>query len=144
MKESWDNVTFDPLPDHLPRINGNSNHLDKIVYSKNKCKYHDNKKVVLPYNGSDYKFVIDNGTMGCTNVYVMSLSDSDLIDSATTYFTHPLLQWLGKNKFTQYNEGALINSVSKIDLTKAVTKDSIYQLYKLTPEEIDYIEANVK
>jgi hypothetical protein len=144
MKESWDEVTFDPLPDHLPRINGNSNHLDKIVYSKNKCKYHDNKKVVLPYNGSDYKFVIDDGTMGCTNVYVMTLSESDLIDSATTYFTHPLLQWLGKNKFTQYNEGALINSVSKIDLTKAVTKDSIYQLYKLTPEEIDYIEANVK
>lgn len=144
MKESWDDVTFDPLPDHLPRINGNSNHLDKIVYSKNKCKYHDNKKVVLPYNGSDYKFVIDDGSMGCTNVYVMSLSDLDLIDSAITYFTHPLLQWLGKNKFTQYNEGALINSVSKIDLTQVVTKDSIYQLYKLTPEEIDYIEANVK
>lgn len=144
MKESWDDVTFDPLPDHLPRINGNSNHLDKIVYSKNKCKYHDNKKVVLPYNGSDYKFVIDDATMGCTNAYVMSLSELDLIDSAITYFTHPLLQWLGKNKFTQYNEGALINSVSKIDLTQVVTKDSIYQLYKLTPEEIDYIEFNVK
>jgi hypothetical protein len=144
MKESWDDVTFDPLPDHLPRINGNSNHLDKIVYSKNKCKYHDNKKVVLPYNGSDYKFVVDNGSMGCTNAYVMSLSDLDLIDSAITYFTHPLLQWLGKNKFTQYNEGALINSVSKIDLTQVVTKDSIYQSYKLTPEEIDYVEANVK
>ena len=144
MKESWSEVTFDPLPGHFPRINGNSNHLDKIVYSPNKCKYHDNKKVVLPYNGSDYKFVVDDGTMGCTNAYVMNLLDQDLIDSAVTYFTHPLLQWLGKNKFTQYNEGALINLVSKIDLTKVVTKDDIYQLYKLTQEEIDYVEANIK
>lgn len=144
MKESWDDVTFDQLPGYLPRINGNSNHLEKIVYSKNKCKYHDANKVVLPYNGSDYKFIIDAGTMGCTNSYVMCLSDLDLIDSAIIYFNHPILQWLGKNKFTQYNEGALINSVSKIDLTQKVTKDSIYQLYKLTQEEIDYIEANVK
>ena len=144
MKESWSEVTFDPLPGHLPRINGNSNHLDKIVYSTNKCKYHDHKKVVLPYNGSDYKFVVDDGTMGCTNAYVMNLTDQDVIASAVTYFTHPLLQWLGKNKFTQYNEGALINSISKIDLTKVVTKDDIYQLYKLTQEEIDYVEANIK
>ena len=144
MKESWDDITFDPLSDHLPRINGNSNHLDKIVYSKNKCKYHDNKKVVLPYNGSDYRFVVDTGSMGCTNAYVMILSDLDLIDSAITYFTHPLLQWLGKNKFTQYNEGALINSVSKIDLTKVVTSADVYQLYNLTPEEIEYVEASVK
>lgn len=144
MKESWNEVIFDPLPNHLPRINGNSNHLDKIVYSTNKCKYHDNKKVVLPYNGSDYKFVVDTGSMGCTNAYVMILSDLDLIDSAITYFTHPLLQWLGKNKFTQYNEGALINSVSKIDLTKVVTSADVYQLYNLTPEEIEYVEASVK
>jgi hypothetical protein len=144
MKESWNKVTFAPLPNHLPRINGNSNHLDKIVYLTNKCKYHDNKKVVLPYNGSDYKFVVDAGHMGCTNAYVMILSDLDLIDSAITYFTHPLLQWLGKNKFTQYNEGALINSVSKIDLTKVVTDADVYQLYNLTPEEIEYIEASVK
>jgi len=144
MKESWNEVSFDPLPNSFPRINGNSNHLDKVVYSNNKCKYHDNKKVVLPYNGSDYKFVVDNGSVGCTNAYVMILSDQDLIDSAITYFTHPILQWLGKNKFTQYNEGALINSISKIDLTQVVTKDSIYQLYKLTPEEINYIEDNVK
>jgi superfamily II DNA or RNA helicase len=144
MKESWNEVIFDPLPNHLPRINGNSNHLDKIVYSTNKCKYHDNKKVVLPYNGSDYKFVVDDSSMGCTNAYVMILSKLDLIDSAITYFTHPLLQWLGKNKFTQYNEGALINSVSKIDLTKVVTISDVYQLYNLTPEEIKYVEANVK
>jgi site-specific DNA-methyltransferase (adenine-specific) len=144
MKESWNEVTFDPLPNHLPRINGNSNHLDKIVYSTNKCKYHDNKKVVLPYNGSDYKFVVDDSSMGCTNAYVMILSKLDLIDSAVTYFTHPLLQWLGKNKFTQYNEGALINSVSKIDLTKVITTEDVYKLYNLTPEEIEYVEASVK
>jgi hypothetical protein len=144
MKESWDDVSFDPLPDYLPRINGNSNHLDKVAYLKNKCKYHDYKKVVLPYNGSDYKFVVDDGSMGCTNAYVMTLSESDLIESAVTYFTHPLLHWVGKNKFTQYNEGALINSVSKIDLTKKVTKESIYQLYNLTQKEIDYVEVSVK
>ena len=145
MSESWDDVLFESNKTHKhPRINGNSNHLDKIVFTKTSCKYQAVRKVVLPYNGSDYKFVIETGGTGCTNAYVMLLEDTDLIESAKVYFESPVIRWLGKNKFTQYNEGALINSISKMDLSKKITLSDIYQFYKLTKEEIDYVEANTK
>jgi hypothetical protein len=145
MSESWDAVLFEHTDDHTyPRINGNSNHLEKVVFTKTKCKYQSNKKVVLPYNGSEYKFVVETGIMGCTNAYTMLLEDTDLIESASIYFESPLIKWLGKNKFTQYNEGALINSISKMDLSKKITLTDIYKFYKLTKEEINYVEANAK
>lgn len=145
MRESWDEVSFEKTSKFkFKRINGNSNHLKKIVYAESACKTQKLKKVVLPYNGSDYLFVVDDKKFGCTNAYVMLLSDSDLIESAKVYFESPLIKWLGNNKFTQYNEGALINSVSKIDLTKILTLQGIYNFYNLTQEEIDYIENAVK
>ena len=145
MPESWDDLTFEKTVENtFPRINGNSNHLDKVAYSSNPCKFQTTKKVVLPYNGSLYKFVVDNGQAGCTNAYVAPLSDLDRIDSATVYFNSKLISWLGKNKFTQYNEGSLINAISKMNLTVPLTEKKIYKHYKLTNEEIAYIEANTK
>jgi len=143
MPETWDNLIFDKDSTHIyPRINGNSNHLAKVAFSKSACRYQDNKKVVLPYNGSYYKFVVDDGKYGCTNAYVMLLDNNIIIKSAETYFNSKLVSWLGKNKFTQYNEGALINSVSAIDLTKEITEEDIYDFYNLTEEERKYINNN--
>ena len=143
MSESWDDIKFEATSKFkFARVNGNSNHLDKVVYSKTACKYQSNKKVILPYNGSEYKFVVDAGTSGCSNAYVMLLEDTDLVESAEVYFNSPLIKWLGKNKFTQYNEGALINSISKIDLTNQLSLEDIYKFYKLTKKEITYIESN--
>lgn len=145
MKESWDDISFDSLPSHpFIRINGNSNHLDKICYSKNPCRYQIVPKVVLPYNGSNYKFVVDSGIEGCTNAYVQPLNKNDLMSSAEVYFGSKLIKWLGTNKFTQYNEGALINAVGKMDLTIPITEQDVYKFYGLTQEEIEYVEANVK
>lgn len=143
MPETWDDLLFEPRKNFQhARINGNSNHLHKIAYSKNPCKFQTHKKVVLPYNGSEYRFVIDNGTQGCTNAYVSLLGKTDKIKSAKVYFNSPLIKWLGKNKFTQYNEGALINAVTKMDLSQEITVKDIYQFYNLTQEEIDYIETS--
>ena len=143
MTETWDDLVFDQTSTHTyPRINGNSNHLEKVAFSEGPCRYQDNKKVVLPYNGSYYKFVIDKGEYGCTNAYVMLLEDNINIKSAEIYFNSKLISWLGKNKFTQYNEGALINSISAIDLTKEITEEDIYNFYNLTEEERKYIEEN--
>lgn len=145
MSESWDDVKFEKDKKYkFPKVNGNSNHLDKVVFSKTACKYQTDKKVVLPYNGSDYKFVVDSGKMGCTNAYVMLLEKKDRISSAKVYFNSPLIKWLGKNKFTQYNEGALINAISKMDLTKKITESDVYEFYGLTKEEIEYVESNGK
>ena len=144
MSESWDDVKFDPDTKHkFPRINGNSNHLDKIVYSKTGCKHQSKNKVVLPYNGSEYKFVVDAGLNGCSNAYVMVLDSNELVESADVYFNSPLIKWIGKNKFTQYNEGALINSISKMDLTTKISLEDVYKFYGLTKKEIKYIESNV-
>jgi len=143
MKDKWSEIEFNSTKLHKhPKINGNSNHLDKVVYAKNACTHQTKKKVILPYNGSKYVFVVDDGKMGCTNAFVMLLDKKDNIASADIYFNSPLIRWLGKNKFTQYNEGALINSISKMDLTKEITLDDVYSYYKLTPEEITYLEEN--
>ncbi len=142
MPEKWTDIKFDPSPD-LPhaKINGNTNRLDKTVYSSKLCKYQNKKKVVLPYNGTKFLFVIDNGVQGVSNAYTLLLKDNDLIDSASVYFNSSLIRWLGKNKFTQYNEGSLINSVSKIDLSKPITEQDIYKFYGLTAEEVAYINS---
>lgn len=142
MPEKWTEIKFDPSPD-LPyaKINGNTNRLDKTVYSSRICKYQNKKKVVLPYNGTKFLFVIDNGVQGVSNAYTLLLKDNDLVDSASVYFNSSLIRWLGKNKFTQYNEGSLINSVSKMDLSKPITEQDIYKFYGLTAEEVAYIRS---
>ena len=143
MPETWDDLSFEKKGKfQYPRINGNSNHLDKIAYSKNPCKFQTLKKVVLPYNGSEYKFVVDEGVEGCTNAYTILLNENDLVESAKTYFNSALIKWLSKNKFTQYNEGALINSLSKIDLSKEITENDIYKFYGLTNDEVEYLKSN--
>jgi hypothetical protein len=141
MTETWDDLVFDKSISHTwARINGNGNHLDKVAYSKNPCKFQNKRKVVLPYNGTFYQFVVDNGVEGCTNAYVMLLDDRDLYDSAHMYFNSTLVKWIGKNKFTQYNEGALINSITAMDLSKPITEDDIYKFYNISEEERNYIK----
>lgn len=142
MSEKWTDVKFDHDADHThARINGNTNRLDKTVYTKEPCKYQNKKKVVLPYNGTKFLFVVDEGVQGVSNAYTLLLSDSDNIDSARVYFGSSIMRWLGKNKFTQYNEGSLINSVSKMDLSDAITEQDIYDFYGLTAEEVAYINS---
>jgi hypothetical protein len=145
MPESWDDISFDSNSSRpFARINGNSNHLNKVCYSANPCKLQTQKKVVLPYNGSHYLFVVDNGIQGCTNAYYMLLDDSQSLKGANIYFNSKLIKWVGTNKFTQYNEGALINSIGIIELTDNLTELDIYKHYNLTQKEIDYIENAVK
>ena len=107
------------------------------------CEHHQKKKVVLPYNGTHYAFVVDNGSQGVTNCYLMILNKKDLVSSARTYFGSDLIKWLGKNKFTQYNEGALIETVGVMDLTVKITQNDIYTYYGLTAEEIAHIEREI-
>jgi hypothetical protein len=154
-KEKWDflrvnrcdysDVVLDkPTSTHKHlRLNGNTNHLDTQVYSKTPCEYQNTRKVVLPYNGTQYKFVVDNGNFGVTNCYLMTLAKNDLIASAKLYFESPLVSWLGKNKFTQYNEAALIECVHKMDLSEKITINDVWQHYGLTQSEIDYIMSGV-
>jgi len=143
MPESWDDISFEKTKDKsYARINGNSNRLDKTCYSVNPCKLQNNKKVILPYNGSKFKFVVDDGKQGCTNAYIIMLDENDSIEAAEVYFGSKLIQWLGTNKFTQYNEGSLINSLTKIPLSGKLDEMQIYKFYNLTDEEISFIESH--
>ena len=145
MKESWSDIKFDFSKNHChAKINGSSNHLDRIAHSSNPCQHQSTRKVVLPYRGSTFTFVVDNGKMGMTDSYFIPLSNTDKINSAKTYFGSSLIKWLGTNKYTQFNEGSLINTVSVMDLSVPITETDIYDYYSLTQEEIDYVEANTK
>jgi hypothetical protein len=142
MQEKWSEVKFEPSANYpYPRINGNTNKLNDTVYASTICKFQAKKKVVLPYNGTKFLFVVDNGSQGVTNSYTLILEENELVDSARVYFGSPVIKWLGKNKFTQYNEGSLINSVSKMDLTKPITEQDVYQFYGLSADEIAYINS---
>lgn len=142
MPEKWTDVKFDICDSHpYAKINGNTNRLDQTVYGTLACKYQTKKKVVLPYNGTKFLFVTDVGVLGASNAYTLLLKDADLIDSAKIYFESSVIKWLGKNKFTQYNEGSLINSISRMDLSVPITEQDIFQFYNLTEQEIIYIQG---
>lgn len=142
MPEKWTAIKFDRTNSHCyAKINGNTNRLDQTVYGTQPCKYQNKKKVVLPYNGTRFLFVVDNGVLGVSNAYTLLLKENDLVDSAKVYFESSVIKWLGKNKFTQYNEGSLINSISRMDLSKPITEQDIFQFYNLTEQEIAYIQG---
>lgn len=142
MPEKWTDIKFDICDSHpYAKINGNTNRLDQTVYGTLACKYQTKKKVVLPYNGTKFLFVTDAGVLGASNAYTLLLKDADLVDSAKTYFESSVIKWLGKNKFTQYNEGSLINSISRMDLSVPLTEQDIFQFYNLTEQEIAYIQG---
>lgn len=143
--KEWEDVLFEKTKSHpFGRINGNSNHLEKVVYTRIQCLHQNERKVFIPYNGSRYKLIVDNGEMGLTNGYYIVLEKDQRIDVAKTYFGSIIFQWLGSNKYTQYNEAAVINSVGAMPLSKSLTEKDIIDFYGITNNEMSYIEGTMK
>lgn len=135
----WKDTSFCEKRSHpFARINGNSNHLSQDIYTREKCPLHDSKKVFLPREGSKFRFVVDNGKKGITNGYYIYLDGFST--SAKTYFNSRLIRWLGTNKYTQYNEGALVNCVGTMPLSSRLTEKDIFDYYKISKGEIRYVE----
>ena len=122
------------------RINGNSNRLDQTVYTKKVCPLQGKKKVFIPREGSKYRLVVDGGQMGVTDGYYILLDARQLVGSARTYFESKLVRWIGLNKYTQYNEGALMNCVGAMPLEGGMTEEDIFDFYRISRKEVSYVD----
>ena len=135
----WKDTSFIEKRSHpFARINGNSNHLSQDIYTREKCPLHESKKVFLPREGSKFRFVVDNGRKGITNGYYIYFKGPS--NAAKTYFNSKLVRWLGTNKYTQYNEGALMNCVGAMLFNGRLTEKDIFDYYRLSRGEIKYVE----
>lgn len=137
----WDDAVFEKSKSHsFERINGNSNRLDYPVFTRNECAFHSKRKVFLPRTGSKSIFVIDSGMRGVTDGYIFLLDDGQCAKSAETYFNSRLIQWIGSNKYTQYNEGAIMNSVGMMPLDNGLKESDIAAYYGITADEMKWID----
>lgn len=125
-------------------VNGNSNRLGEPYYSDTFCKTIPLRKVIIPYNGTRYTFVVDDGRKGITNCYWIELSSSETINGAQSFFGSKLIDFVTNQKRTQYNEGAYINSVPRIDLSRTWTDKELYDHFGLTDEERRHIDPSYK
>jgi hypothetical protein len=129
-----------------PIINGNSRITD-LWFSSHKPKNFDRPKVIVPYNGEKFRFVVDSGCVGYGNTSVLFLT-SDQIIGAKSYFSSKLVKWFlpldGSEKYTQYNEPAYLRMLPFVDLSIEWTDQKIYEHFNLTKKEIQYIENTIK
>lgn len=140
--EEWEDAEFEESATHPhPRINGNSNHLDRIVWTREPCEMRELRKICIPKEGTNYEFVVDDGELGVSDGYVAILDDNACIEAAKAYFGSRLIRWHCMNKFTQYNEAALINCVGAMPLEKGLAEEDVFRYYNLTDEEMEYVNG---
>lgn len=103
------------------------------------------KKILVPYVGK-YQCIIDKvGEYGAReSVSVLFLNDNENVDYAEHYYNSKLVRFIMEtNKWTQYVLAQILNYIPITDFTRDWTDADLYKFFKLTQEEIDYIENQV-
>ena len=106
-------------------------------------------KLVIPNMGSknsigNIKIAKQNQVGGHSVVFLTGASEKEIIQ-LKKYLESIFVQFLIQSfKITTPNSKTLFSYLPEIDLTKTWTDAEIYQHFNLTPEEIEYIENNVK
>ena len=119
-----------------PRINGNSDHLDRIVWTRAPCPHTGARKAFVPRRGSSFRVVADGGSLGVTVGTVMRLGEDDDLEAAEVYFGSGIIRWLCSHKFTQFNEGAVLNSVGRMPLRKGMREGDVAAFYGIADREL--------
>lgn len=114
-------------------------------YSKVKGKHHDNHKIIWTLSGYYIPFY-DPGTSSVTEIcHYILVNDSDEADTVMRYMDSNLYKFIvTTGKWSGFSNSKVINGLPKLDHKKKWTNDSIYKHFKLTPEEIDYVEEFIK
>ena len=95
--------------------------------SKPKFTYDVSGESSLMYNGRAWEF-----------------SEKFTSEGLKSFFESKLVGFINQDKWSQYNEPKILNMLPALDFTRTWTNTEIYQHFNLTPEEIEYIENNVK
>ena len=135
--DEWSDASDEKSETHpFPRLNGNSDHLDRIVWTRAPCPHSGSRKAFIPRRGSEFRVVADGGSLGVTVGNVMHLAPDDDLGSAAVYFGSGIIRWLGSHKFTQFNEGAVLNSVKRMPLRPGLRECDVADHYGITYREM--------
>jgi site-specific DNA-methyltransferase (adenine-specific) len=98
-------------------------------------------KVIISISGN-YVPVYDLGGMSFTGMCIIYyLKDTDNMDSIRSYLESKLIKFvLNENKYTGW-VSPVISNLPNIDKTRIWTDQDLYTHFKLTQEEVDYIDA---
>lgn len=102
-------------------------------------------KIIFSLSGY-FRPYADNGKIGYTDMCLAYiLKPGELLTAAQQVFDSKLYNfYLENNKWSGFNPKEIIRSFPILDLTREWTDYEIFNFFKLTQEEIDYIENAVK
>jgi len=113
-------------------------------YAKKAISTASKPKVIISISGN-YVPVYDNGGMSFTGMCVVYyLEGTDKLDSVQSYLNSKLVRFvLNENKYTGW-VSPVITDLPNVDKTKVWTDKDLYKHFKLTKEEVKYIEDATK
>lgn len=124
--------------------NFNEHYDAMIYYAREKHPEHNKPKIIVNYIG-DIKPYVDDGNCGMQYCQVHYLNAVNEVDPARSVVKSKLFKFAYKFvRYGMHNEAGVLNALSKPPLNKIWTDSDLYQYFKLTNEEIDYIENAVK
>jgi hypothetical protein len=112
-------------------------------YTSVKFSKHDTWKVMVPLTSTIDKAVIDNNCGHGEDMLSLYVADENTAKNIKALFNTKFYKFIGKLYKNGRNQ-PLQNLFPVMDFTKTWTDADLYKLVKLTQEEIDYVEANVK
>jgi hypothetical protein len=112
-------------------------------YTSVKFSNHDTWKVMVPLTSTIDKAVIDNNCGHGEDMLSLYVADEDTAKNIKALFNTKFYKFIGKLYKNGRNQ-PLQNLFPIIDFTLTWTDAKLYKLVKLTQEEIDHIETNVK
>jgi len=116
----------------------------EIKYCNKQGENHNDSKVMLSYVGK-YKVMADDGQITPAQHAHRELIDKQHLASAESQLNSKIFKFIIEgNRSNQYIEKHIPNIMPKLDLNKVWTNNDIYEYFKLTKKEIDYVEDNVE
>ena len=118
-----------------------------IRYTNKKHKYQTTKKIVIPSLSTKNLAIYDPGVYGpVLNGANIEVSNDSEGANFLSFFNSTVIQYcLSQSRWHHaYQMTYVIKCLPKIDLTRSWTDKELYNYFKLTKEEIKYIESNVK
>jgi site-specific DNA-methyltransferase (adenine-specific) len=113
-------------------------------FSKIKSKHYSSSKIVWTTSGY-FKPFFSKGNLCTTEVcgYIL-VNDEDDAAKILSYFDSKLYKFIiNTGKWSGFLNGKVMSLLPKLE-SKKWTDDDIYKHFNLSPEEIEYVESNVK
>ena len=113
-------------------------------YAKKKTVDYHNSKIVWTLSGY-FKPFYSPGDLGTTEVCQYILVDGNQAANTLSWMNSKLYQFIvNTGKWSGFSNGKVVSLLPELDSTKSWSDSEIYEHFKLTPEEILYVESCVK